>query len=139
MSGQFDPSLFAVAKLHGQDPNADWMAQAERLPVTTHRSPKGETLYIPAIPRTFLRAAAAAGDALELLLVALAEMRMRATTEIAIGPALWKQAGNPSKHVRVRLLSQLGTLPPSLCTLVPRRGRPHLLVTGPDWPRQARR
>ena len=135
MSTSFDPGRFAVTETSRPDPDADWMRVAEKLPARSFRPARARTPYIPAIPRSFLRAAAAAGDALELLLVALAEMRMRASTEIAIGPALWQQVGNPSKRVRTRLLRQIGKLPASLCTLTARKGRPHLLVTGPDWPR----
>lgn len=61
-------------------------------------------------------------------------MRMRGASEIAIGPALWAEVGNPSERVRARLLRQIAGLPGRLCTVVARQGRPHLLKAGPDWP-----
>lgn len=137
MSSTFDPKHFAVTGATVPDPDADWMRVAENISATATRPSETRAHYLPAIPLSFLRAAAIAGDALELLLIALAEMRMRANTEIAIGPAVWRRVGNPSKHVRARLLRQIGTLPASLCTLTARKGRPHLLVTGPAWPRAA--
>lgn len=137
MMDRFDPRQFAVSSKNAGDPDADWMAVTVKQPAESFRQPKAREPYIPAIPRAFLRAAAQAGDALELLLVALAEMRIRGTTEIAIGPALWQKVGDPSKRVRTRLLRQIAALPASLCTLVPRTGRPHLLKAGPDWPRTA--
>lgn len=138
MADPFDPRVFAVARAALSDPDVALMQIAERLPAVV-RSANAPTPYIPAIPRAFLRTVAAVGDALELLLVALAEMRKRAIDEIAIGPALWRQVGNPSKRVRTRLLRQLGKVPATLCMLTARRGRPHLLVTGPDWPRSTKR
>ena len=116
----------------------DWMGLAEAIPAQSFLPRKRRAPYIPAIPRSFLRTAAPAGDSLELLLVALAEMRKRGVNEIAIGPSLWHLVGNPSKRVRTRLLRQIGRLPPTLCSLVRRKGRPHLLVTGPEWPRARR-
>ena len=83
----------------------------------------------------FIRQTLGVGDALALLLVALAEMRMRGVNEIAIGPALWAEVGSPSKRVRARLLKQIACLPQSLCALVARNGRPHLLKAGSGWPR----
>lgn len=82
----------------------------------------------------FIRQTLIAGDSLPLLLVALAEMRMRGSDEIAIGTTLWAQVGNPSKRVRARLLRQIACLPESLCTVIARNGRPHLLRAGPGWP-----
>jgi hypothetical protein len=59
---------------------------------------------------------------------------MRGTGEIAIGSAVWSKVGDPSKRVRSRLLRQISGLPADLCTLVARKGRPHLLIAGPGWP-----
>jgi len=110
------------------------MRQAETVPAF-HFNPRAKkNRYIPAIPMEFIRQTLIAGDALPLLLVALAEMRMRGSIEIAIGPALWAQVGNPSKRVRARLLRQIACLPDTLCTVVARHGRPHLLRAGPGWP-----
>lgn len=134
MSRRFKPSRFAATGTVRSDPDADWMCVAEKLPLSIPQANKKRELYIPAIPRTSLRLLAAAGDALELLLVALAEMRMRGTREIAIGPRLWAQVGDPSKRVRSRLLRQVALLPPSICRLTARKGRPHLLVAGQTWP-----
>lgn len=111
------------------------MRQAETLPAASLNPRAGKNRYIPAIPMEFIRLTLVARDALALLLVALAEMRMRGVSEIAIGPALWAEVGNPSKRVRARLLRQIACLPETLCKLVPRNGRPHLLKTGPGWPR----
>lgn len=130
----FDPKRFAPNQISRTDPDADWMRIAERLPLESI-SQRRQTPYIPAIPRSFLRVAARAGDSLELLLIGLAEMRMRCSSEIAIGPAIWEQIGSPSKRVRTRLLRQIAALPATLCYLVSRPGRPHLLVVGRDWPR----
>jgi len=129
----FDPRRFTLSKSNA-DPDADWMRIAERVPLVSISS-RRQTPYIPALPRSFLRAAAPAGDSLELLLIALTEMRMRCTSEISIGPPLWYQIGSPTKRVRTRLLRQIASLPSTLCLLVPRPGRPHLLIVGPDWPR----
>lgn len=130
----FDPRRFTLNQNGNGDQDADWMRVAQKLPRENIHKMR-QTLYIPAIPRSFLRTAARAGDSLELLLVALSEMRMRAISEISIGPSIWHQVGSPSKRVRTRLLRQIAGLPSNLCALVPRVGRPHLLVTGPDWPR----
>lgn len=111
------------------------MRQAETLPAASFNPRAKKSRYIPAIPMEFIRLTLVAGDALALLLVALAEMRMRGTSEIAIGPAIWEQVGNPSKRVRARLLRQIACLPESLCMLVARNGRSHLLKAGPGWPR----
>lgn len=134
MSDRFDLSQFAATNTAIGDPDADWMAVAEKQSAVSFQAPKGREPYIPAIPCSFLRAAAQAGDALELLLVALAEMRKRGVREIAIGPAIWQKVGNPSKRVRTRLLRQVATLPEGLCSLIPRTGRPHKLLAGGDWP-----
>ena len=138
MSDGFNPALFIASESGQADPDLDWMQVAEKLPAASFHSKRNQIAYIPAIPRKFLREAAAAGDALELLLVALAEMRMRGTCEISIGPTLWAQVGDPSKRVRTRLLRQIGSLPASLCTVTPRDGRPHLLSSGKDWPKAIR-
>jgi len=136
MPDRFNPALFAVAPSAKVDPDPDWMKVAEKLPLPSSwglSTPK-RVPYVPAIPLAFLRSLAPAGDSLELLLVALAEMRMRGTREIAIGPALWARVGNPSKRVRARLLRQIACLTSSVCTLTARNGRPHLLKAGVDWP-----
>lgn len=117
------------------DPDADWMRQAETVPAFRFNPRAKNNRYIPAIPMEFIRQTLIAGDALPLLLVALTEMRMRGASEIAVGPALWAQVGNPSKRVRTRLLRQIACLPDSLCTVVARNGRPHMLKAGPCWPR----
>ena len=111
------------------------MKQAEMVPATHFKPREKKNRYIPAIPMEFIRKTLVAGDALPLLLVALAEMRMRSAHEIAIGPTIWTVVGNPSKRVRVRLLRQIAFLPENLCRVEARNGRPHLLKTGPDWPR----
>lgn len=111
------------------------MRQAETVPAVRFNSRAKKNRYIPAIPMEFIRQTLVAGDALPLLLVALAEMRMRGTSEIAIGSALWAEVGDPSKRVRARLLRQIACLPENLCTVVARNGRPHLLKAGPNWPR----
>ena len=111
------------------------MRQAETVPAARFNPRAKKNRYIPAIPMEFIRQTLVAGDALPLLLVALAEMRMRGTSEIAIGPALWAEVGNPSKRVRARLLRQVACLPARLCTVTARKGRPHLLKAGPDWPK----
>lgn len=114
------------------------MRQAETIPAARFSPRARKNRYVPAIPMEFIRQTLIAGDALALLLVALAEMRMRGTSEIAIGPALWAEVGNPSKRVRARLLRQIAGLPDSLCTVAARKGRPHLLKTGSDWPKPVR-
>ena len=111
------------------------MRQAETVPAFRFNPRAKKNRYIPAIPMEFVRQTLVAGDALPLLLVALAEMRMRGTSEIAIGSALWAEVGDPSKRVRARLLRQIACLPENLCTLVARNGRPHLLKAGSGWPR----
>ena len=120
------------------DPDEDWVQQAELSPASHFNPSSKENRYVPAIPMEFIRQTLRVGDALPLLLVALARMRMRATSEISIGPTLWADVGNPSKRVRARLLRQLADLPQSLCIVVARPGRPHLLKAGPDWPAPAR-
>ena len=135
MSKGFNPGIGNKNWTAIRDPDADWMALAEKLPLSSQRSAKPKPHYIPAIPWAFLKAALPARDALPILLIALAKMRMQRTDEIALGPAIWQEVGNPSKRVRIRLLCQLGKLPPSLCTLIHRKGRPYLLKAGLEWPR----
>jgi len=131
------PTDLSPSRAKSTDPDADWVQEAEKIPAASfNRRPK-RYRFIPAVPMEFIRETLVAGDALALLLVALAEMRMRGNNEIGIGPALWAQVGNPSKRVRARLLRQIACLPDTLCTVVARNGRPHLLVVGPDWPRAA--
>lgn len=131
----FDPSQFAVCAKREIDPDADWMHVSEKFPAGTFKVSTKNHPYIPAIPREFLRKLSPAKDSLELLLVALAEMRMRKVKELAIGPSMWEKVGNPSRSVRTRLLRQISWLPDSTCRIIPRQGRPHLLVAGLDWPR----
>lgn len=116
------------------DPDNDWMQVAERLSTTPRTTTGGTLKYIPAIPMAFLRSVSKSGDALPILLISLAEMRMRNSSEIAIGSRIWNQAGVSSKRVRARLLRQIQALPNSICVLSYRPGRPHLLQAGPDWP-----
>ncbi|TFH72492.1 hypothetical protein E3V39_13075 [Gammaproteobacteria bacterium LSUCC0112] len=128
------PKYFVGLKPATVDPDADWMRHSETLPAE-HFNPHAKKLrYIPAIPMEFIQQSLIAGDALALLLVALAEMRMCGASEIALGPAMWAKIGNPSKRVRARLLRQIAWLPENLCVLFARKGRPHLLKTGPGWP-----
>jgi hypothetical protein len=129
------PEYLTKAQAASIDPDADWMRQAEIIPAARFTPRARKNRYVPAIPMEFIRQTLIAGDALALLLVALAEMRMRGHSEIAIGPALWAEVGNPSKRVRARLLRLIAGLPESLCTVTARNGRPHLLKTGHEWPR----
>ena len=128
------PEHLVGSKLATIDPDADWMRQAETVPAARFNLRAKKSRYIPAIPLEFIQQTLVAGDALPLLLVALAEMRMRGASKIAIGPAMWVEVGNPSKRVRARLLRQVAALPSCICSLLPRTGRPHLLVAGPLWP-----
>ena len=125
----------ANAQAAGIDPDADWMQQAEIIPAARFSLRARKNRYIPAIPIDFIRQTLIVGDALALLLVALAEMRMRGVSEIALGPALWADVGTPSKRVRARLLRQIACLPEGLCKVIARKGRPHLLKAVPSWPR----
>jgi hypothetical protein len=133
------PEYLAKAQAASNDPDADWMRQAETIPASNFSPRARKNRYVPAIPMEFIRQTLVAGDALPLLLVALAEMRMRGTSEIAIGPMLWAEVGNPSKRVRARLLRQVATLSTSLCAVIARKGRPHLLIAGAKWPRSPTR
>lgn len=128
------PEYLAKAPAVSNDSDADWMRQAEAIPAARFNPRARKNRYVPAIPMEFIRQTLIAGDALALLLVALAEMRMRGISEIAIGPALWAEVGNPSKRVRARLLRQIACLPEGLCMVIARRGRPHLLKAGVGWP-----
>lgn len=132
------PEYLAKAQAAGIDPDADWMWQAETIPAARFSPRARKNRYVPAIPMEFIRQTLIAGDALALLLVALAVMRMRGASEIAIGPALWAEVGNPSKRVRARLLRQIACLPEGLCTVIARKGRPHLLRMGSEWPKPVR-
>jgi hypothetical protein len=130
---KFNPEQFKRNRLpsESEDPDVDLFA----LSVQVEMPNMGEReRYIPAFPLRFLQQVVSVGDALPLLLVALAKMRMKGESEIALGPALWSMIGNPGPRVRSRLLKQIAGLPESLCTLKARTGRPHLLRTGPDWP-----
>jgi hypothetical protein len=132
------PEYLAKAQAASNDPDADWMRQAETIQAARFNPRAHKNRYVPAIPMEFIGQTLIAGDALALLLVALAEMRMRGIREIAIGPGLWAQVGDPSKRVRVRLLRQIAQLPASVCTLTARNGRPHLLTAGAAWPKPFR-
>ena len=138
---KFVPNLFAKGEsqaTHLQSENSvdDWMGMATKVPMAPVQRRQVNAQFIPAIPHTFLSAISPAGDAVALLLFALAQMRMQGVTEIAMGQQLWSLIGNPTKRVRARLLHQIGLLPGNLCTIRVRSGRPHLLVAGPDWPRK---
>ncbi len=111
------------------------MASAEIIPAASFRSPTKARRFIPAVPLSFIQETLVVGDALPLVLVLLMEMRIRGAAELAIGPAIWAAVGNPSKRIRARLLRQVSKLPPDVCTLTPRTGRPHLLRVGPNWPK----
>jgi hypothetical protein len=135
MGSAFDPTAFRRPVKNPENKDGDWMGVAVKIPAETFRLQKKTVPFIPSIPLTFLQAVLPAGDSVPLLLVVLAEMRMQRATQIAIGPSIWLKAGNPSKRIRSRLLRQIEKLPASICEVVPRRGRPHLLVTGPQWPK----
>lgn len=129
------PTYLRAGLLHGSDPDASLMASADVIPAVSFRSPTKARRFIPAVPLSFIQETLVVGDALPLVLVLLMEMRIRGTVELAIGPAIWAAVGNPSKRIRARLLRQVSQLPPDICTLTPRDGRPHLLRTGPKWPK----
>ena len=139
MDKSFNPTLFEVQVPPSLENDDDLMSVAEKIPAVLFRIKKRTTPFIPAIPLSFLQAIIPAGDSVPLLLVCLAEMRIRGVTEIGIGPSIWLKTGNPSKRIRSRLLHQIGQLPPSLCRIIPRKGRPHLLVAGPNWPKPQNR
>ncbi len=139
MDKSFNPTLFEVQVPPSLENDDDLMSVAEKIPTESFRIKKRTAPFIPAIPLSFLQAIIPAGDSLPLLLVCLAEMRIRRVTEIGIGPSIWLKTGNPSKRIRSRQLRQIGQLPSSLCTIIPRKGRPHLLVAGPNWPKPCNR
>jgi hypothetical protein len=112
------------------------MQFAIKVTTSTPTNSKAKAPYIPNFPVTFLDAIAEAGDAIRILLVTMAETRKRGVEEISLGPSIWAKAGKPSARVRSRLLSQIAALPKRLCTLTPRKGKPHLLKIGPDWPQR---
>jgi hypothetical protein len=113
------------------------MASAEVIPAASFRSPTKARRFIPAIPLSFIQETLVVGDALPLVLVLLMEIRIRGAVEVAVGPAIWATVGNPSKRIRARLLRQVSQLPAEVCTLTPRKGRPHLLRVGSRWPKPA--
>jgi hypothetical protein len=117
------------------DLDADWMHLAEKLTMDRPKQRAKKLRYVPAIPLDFLQKILVIGDAVPLILIALTEMRMRRTSEIALGPPIWATVGKPGRRTRSRMLQQLSSLPASLCEVRPRPGRPHLLVAGPDWPK----
>jgi len=116
------------------DPDEDWLALAEVIPAHSFREQPKRALFIPSFTLTFLQQLLPAKDAIPILLVAMAEMRMRNTRETPLGPKLWQRVGSPSRRVRSRWLEQIQQLPATLCSLTPRKGRPHLLTQGKDWP-----
>lgn len=135
MTTAFDPSSFTSQTPTTSDPNDDWMSISEKLPAKSFLTKSREGHYVPSIPYEFLQEASVVGDALLVLLVALAEMRMRRVNTLSLGPTIWALVGDPSKRVRARLLRQLAKLPPNLGNLTFREGKPYLLTTGPDWPK----
>ena len=132
----FDPKMFRDTTSHPVKDEVDWSLFAIKVPTSTSTNSKAKAPYIPSFPVTFLDAIAPAGDAIRVLLVTMAEIRKRDIEEISLGPSIWAKAGKPSPRVRSRLLSQIAALPQTLCTLAPRKGKPHLLKIGPDWPRR---
>jgi hypothetical protein len=136
MVNNFDPKMFRDTTSHPVKNEVDWMQFAIKVPTSTPTNPEVKAPYIPGFPVKFLDAIAQAGDAIRVLLVTMAETRKRGVEEISLGPSIWAKAGKPSARVRSRLLSQIAALPERLCTLTPRKGKPHLLKTGPDWPRR---
>ena len=135
MVNSFDPKMFRDTTSHLVKNEVDWMQFAIKVPTSTSTNLKTPP-YIPSFPLTFLDAIAPAGDAIPVLLVTMAEIRKRSIEEISLGPSIWAKAGKPSPRVRSRLLSQIAALPERLCTLTPRKGKPHLFKIGPAWPRR---
>lgn len=131
----FRPNFRVNASQHA-DPDLDWMQQATKLPLNGILLPRpGESLhFIPAMPLDFLVAILPAKDAIPVLLVAFAKMRMQRVSEISIGATIWKAVGDPNKRVRSRLLRQIERVPESTCSLMIRTGRPALLMAGSKWP-----
>jgi len=136
MGNNFDPKMFRDTSSHPVKDEVDWTRFAIKVPTSTSTNFKAKAPYIPNFPVTFLDAIAPAGDAIRVLLVTMAEIRKRGVEEISLGPSIWAKAGKPSARVRSRLLSQMAALPERLCTLEPRKGKPHLLKIGPTWPRR---
>ncbi len=126
MSKSFDPASFLLHAPSSSDLG---------IPETQVLIPRSEKAlrFIPAFPISFLTQIAPAGDAVPVLLVAFALMRMKNETEISLGPALWAVVGKPNARIRARLLKQIASLPESLCILEPRQGRPHLLRASAQW------
>lgn len=122
----------------GADPDADWLREATLIPASRFSAKPHRCRFIPSFPLEFLKRALPAGDAFPVLLIALAEMRMRGVLELSLGPVVWATLDCPSRRVRARLLRQIAALPEELCTLVKRTGRPYLLKAGPAWPRAVR-
>ena len=117
------------------DVNADWMAQAQQLPIPTRRIKASEReRYIPAMPLEFLRQISVAGDSVQLVLIAHMMMRMQSRREITLGPAVWSLLGTPSPRVRARLVRQLQAIPRNICHLEARSGKAYILHAGPKWP-----
>ena len=139
MDKSFNPTLFEVQVPPSLESDDDLMSVAEKIPAALFRIKKRTAPFIPAIPLSFLQSIIPAGDSVPLLLVCLAEMRIRGVVEIGIGLSIWLRSGNPGKRVRSRQLRQIGQLPSSLCRIIPRKGRPHLLVAGPNWPKPQNR
>lgn len=135
MSQPFNPDKFKDCYLPSSDPDADWMLLAENVLAPTNSTVDKKRRYVPALPLSFLLEIAPAKDAVVILLIMLSEMRMRGKYEFPIGPSIWEKAGVKSKRIRSRLLRHIGELPESVCRIVPRKGQPHLLVSGPDWPK----
>ena len=119
------------------DPDADWLMVAEVTPAQAFRNNAKAVQFIPSFPLSFLQRLLPAEDAIPLLLVAMAEMRMRFAKETSLGPSLWQRVGRPSRRVRARWLKQIAQLPRNVCELIPRKGRPYLLRQGADWPQPA--
>jgi hypothetical protein len=132
----FDPKMFRDTTSHPVKDEVDWSLFAIKVPTSTSTNSKAKAPYIPSFPVTFLDAIAPAGDAIRVLLVTMAEIRKRDIEEISLGPSIWAKAGKPSPRVRSRLLSQIAALSEGLCTLTPRKGKPHLFKIGPEWPRR---
>ena len=128
--------MFRDTTSHPVKDEVDWTQFAIKVPTSTSTNSKAKAPYIPSFPVAFLDVIALAGDAIRVLLVTMAEIRKRGVEEISMGPSIWAKAGKPSARVRSRLLSQMAALPERLCTLEPRKGKPHLLKIGPAWPRR---
>lgn len=131
---KFNPEQFRHPVLTEQeDPDAEIFSSSVLVSIPKKRM---REYYIPSFPMKFLKQIVPARDAIPVLLVALAMMRMKGEEEIALGSSLWLMVGNPGPRIRSRLLRQISGLPETLCQLEARVGRPHLLRTGPDWPQK---